>query len=148
MAIPSALRSLFHHRLWRLRDEVIDETIAGRLPREAAIAFARRVETTISAATELTPVRLAAFYLAMRHEKLPEPPKLPPEMKSYEAVWAQELMHQVFTGSPSGWILLPFILALRVGRRHRQNAPGAYPDGHLTRIERDVLAAEEWAFRR
>ncbi len=54
---PSVNRSLFRYELWHLRDDIEDDLLARRIPRDPAQAAVDLVEQTIRAAGWLTPIR-------------------------------------------------------------------------------------------
>jgi|GEM_PF-4148276 hypothetical protein len=146
-AVPNALRALFRHRLWRLRDEVIDKAIAGELEPSEARQFAREVENTIEAATELTPARLVWFYVAGgRKAALSDRPKHSEAMHPYAIELGRQLFIQLFTGSPSGWLFLPIFLVVYriVEARVRERPHGAKPPRLEQSLERSLYAAETW----
>ncbi len=114
---PLNLRSLFRYRLWRLRDDIVDDVLAGRLPREPAV-------TSLITATEsliqnarcvtwttwlLSPNVPEEYRLAYRAHIETSFNRLSPDQQARLSEYRKNLeaciVRQMTVGSFSGWLL-------------------------------------------
>lgn len=124
VGIPHATIGAYRTRLWKLRDHLADEILAGKISHtQAGWYLVTRIETRIAIAPSLNPFRLIVLALTIDRETRSEmasvnKPKYNPERYAEFSPYIQELDHadrrHLFTGSPSGWLLivLVFVAAL------------------------------------
>jgi hypothetical protein len=150
--VPWSLRSLFRYRLWALRDQVMDEVLAGEVSREDALRVLERIEFTIRNARDLTALRLLGLHLATRSfPRVEEPVFDDPRVRKHNHKLAELVVNHVMWGSPSGWIasvfgtvflFVGYVILPRLRRSDRR-------DGFSERVLEEVEAASEaWRARR
>lgn len=153
--LPECRVSSYKTQLWRLRDEIVDRTIAGDLrPTAAASDFVADIELRIQAARDLKPSRAIMLWLGLRLW----PTKIP--MARQPATKAdREALHQYYvevqrldvkhflTGSISGVLLLVLTLPVAVyfrlatlvrkdGHRENDSNSDGLPPAYTERVER------------
>jgi len=123
LIVPRQLRSMFRHRLWALRDDVVDAVRAGDLPRnDLTDAFVRCIQGTIDHSKHWTLFRWLFWPSAPKGDReefrrfvessLRDMPEAQREQfgqfaKRFEVI----LVKQLLLGSVSGWAA---IIALSV----------------------------------
>ncbi len=137
IVIPSALRSLFRHRLWRLRDEVMDQAMREELPLEDSLRLADRVEAVIHHARDVSPLGILLFSIAAIGIDVPKREPLSPELRPYEMRLIGLMTDHLFTGTPFGWVLSPILWLLSVAHRRRHQEPPLHPviESQFQRVE-------------
>jgi hypothetical protein len=117
LVVPSCMQSMFRHRLWRLRDNVVDQIRGERLvDAEPFRKLVREIECAILAAREVSPFRITLLRFASRD--LLRDAKFdyfdPADVDVSDRVLAEGYLNelraafyrQMLFGSPSGWLLL------------------------------------------
>jgi hypothetical protein len=133
VVVPAMLRSMFRYRLWRLRDKVVDEILAGDLPGKMYChRLVHLVEAFIITSREVTIWRWTVGFRPSKdivrdvaEENERELGELTEEERAralchYRQLRKIVVKHLVF-GSPSGWMALlcvgvaTFLVAMLVG---------------------------------
>lgn len=153
--IPTCLLSIFRYRLWRLRDEIVDEIRHGKYhgtkqPR----ALARDIECFIEGAPDISPLNIGLLFLSSWGVHPPaddlfdfsdadrrDQRRLSKHVNEFQ----RTLTRHVFLHTPSGWLLiapaLPFMGLYKLKdilRRLRHKSRG---DGIAQSAERLVVNA-------
>lgn len=135
LLVPRNLRSIFRYRLWRLRDEVVDDVLAGRMPHSPLIrSFIGGVEGIIEHASHVTLLRALCIpvspALVRKHRgfvfthfrELSKDERA--KYKSYEKSMRSIVMRRLLLGSVSGWAFLvaifPVAYAVEVVKATRE----------------------------
>lgn len=126
--VPSVQHSQFRHQLWALRDEMVDDLLARRLPRTGAVAMLLDlIEWSIGHAERHT---MLAGWVAVKNaghlipaglvenvilsgEGGPERAALAEYLNRYRRISRRHLM----SGAPSGWVYVAFETLVRRPRR-------------------------------
>ncbi len=133
--IPSVQHSRFRHQLWALRDDLVDDAIAGRVRQDAAFGMLMALLTSgIADASRHT---MMAAALNVKHTRHLVPKRLVddivlggeggPEralMAGYLDRYRRISKHHLLTGAPSGWLYW----VAKQAQRQRQDLPGAAVD--------------------
>jgi hypothetical protein len=117
IVVPSCMQSLFRHRLWRLRDGVVDRIRAGDFAdAEPFRGLVHEIECAILAAPEVSPFRIGLLRAVgrdlLRTAKFDyfDPVKVHAADREvadeYYAGFRSAFYRQFLFGSPSGWLLL------------------------------------------
>lgn len=122
VALPRYFRSAFRYRLWRLRDDLVDDVLSGNLPDVSSVREMRkRVEVGIRYADDLTLATVlvsawathASGFTVRQERKIREQEARRREeltakelvlVDQYESRLTKASVVHVLTGSPSGWI--------------------------------------------
>jgi len=118
--LPACSTSRLRYQLWAIRDETMDELLAGEYENTEEVQnFIRRLEIAIAVAPDLSLLNLIAFNRMMRGARPPnhvpfdldalsptDRERIEPRFTLYE--WL--LVRNAFLGSPSGWVFLVFFL--------------------------------------
>jgi hypothetical protein len=167
MVIPRSNRSLFRYDLWKLRDDVVDDVLAGRLPDSRLTQeFIASVETTICAAPSLSLVKWILLptmpkpLAALRRESVQkERARLTPDQlrlfDEYQTKFRDTFTHHMICASASGWLAFLFVVAvlLLVGivkmLHHGATSPARYARHVLKSIRDQKIANSEriWVLR-
>ncbi len=133
-AVIDTNKSRLRYQLWAIHDQIRWDVHAGVLPgkSQAVGDLLASVGTTIRYPQLFTPFRSLSFMMATRHlegpQKRPEGTSGLTELQaqrveSYRARFQTTRLRWVLTGSPSSWLLLPFLLpvasAVALRRRTR-----------------------------
>lgn len=157
--IPDCARSLFRYRLWRLRDELVDEIRAGTFENdEMPKVLAAVVEGTITVAPEATLARMLMAAWTCRSMQVPE-------LFDFESLgrgdrrllekrfseYRQIAVRHILLGAPSGWILTALVGVLVVpvaalfalmmtlsGRRHDKHDGSSWFQDLRHRLQGEV----------
>lgn len=126
VGVPRNLTSMFRYRLWRLRDEMVDGIISGKLEDTPELRqFISHVETTIRLAPMMTPFRLGVMVLslvagpAFRRETRNPARKIPESMsRQYDQLFGNLFLVHLLSGSVSGWLcsLLLFGIVMPIAK--------------------------------
>jgi hypothetical protein len=120
--IPSCARSIFRYRLWRLRDDLVDDLRGGTFEDvEQPRRLVREVETAIRAARDLTVFRVVLFTMLARGHEPPEREEVDLSVLSkpdrerlgrYMKTFHWLLTRHVLAGTVSGWIFTAIVFPL------------------------------------
>lgn len=112
--VPNVQHSLFRHQLWALRDEIVDEILAGRLKRDRSVEMLLSlIETGIHDAPSHTMMsgwvavrntrhflpRGAVDDIVLSGQAGPERHRVAEHLARYRKISE----HHLKTGAPSGW---------------------------------------------
>jgi hypothetical protein len=116
------MQSTFRHRLWRLRDNVVDQIRGERLvDAEPFRKLVREIECAILAAPEVSPFRITLLRFASRELRTAkfdyfDPADVDASDRALAEAYVDELRaafyRQMLFGSPSGWLLLIMLSVL------------------------------------
>lgn len=117
---PWSIQSILRHKYWRLRDEVIDDVIAGRLPDSKYVnEFISSVERSISITGHITTLQLLLTPFSLYEQKGRKTTQcesfddlsseMQQQMEYYYRRYLGLFAESVFYTSPSGWILLAVV---------------------------------------
>jgi hypothetical protein len=123
MVVPSCMQSMFRHRLWRLRDNIVDQIRGDGLAEPGPFRdLVHEVECAIIAAPEVSPFRIGLLRAVsgnfMRDAKVEsfDPENVHPSdrrlAEAYVAEFRAAFFRQLLFGSPSGWILFLLLVVL------------------------------------
>jgi hypothetical protein len=117
---PWSIQSILRHKYWQLRDEVMDDVIAGRLPDNKYVnEFISSVERSISATGHTTALQLLLTHFSLYEQKSSKAAQCESfdnlssetqqQMEYYYQRYLGLFAESVFHTSPSGWILLAVV---------------------------------------
>lgn len=119
--IPADRRSRFRYELWDLHDQIVDDVLDGRMPRDAGVAeVLRTVHIAIENARHASFLKFALMpkdglderlrtYLEARSTRFATYTKEQRDrFRSYEERFAKATLVYLLTGSPSGWASMTF----------------------------------------
>jgi hypothetical protein len=162
--IPACATSLCRNRLWRLRDDTIDDILHGRIANvEQARRLVHELHAAITVAPDLSLINVVALNRMARridlsrtdHFELSElgrADRARLEPRYFEFRWS--LVKNALFGSPSGWfvvaLLVPMVVIATLYKRF--TTPGPPPDiGDATKTQfthalppEPALAALSW----
>jgi hypothetical protein len=147
--VPDSATSRCRYRLWRLRDQLVDEIRHGEYedprPPELLVEY---IELGIEDAGDLTAANAVLFHLTTRRlESPPDPfdfstfqPRDSALVKERLEEFEGALLSKVFFGSPSGWVLSA--VALPIALFSLVRARGGRPpvvEGTARRLREDLV---------
>jgi hypothetical protein len=135
--VPFCAVSLFRYRLWRIRDQLVDEVRHGKFDDiEQPKILVSLVEATIAGAKDLTALNMLLLRLAAPRDVSPPHPLNLDDLNPSDRELVEGHLHRLLRemaihtlgGTPSGWIcsivLLPLAVVVTVVTRLRGKGDG------------------------
>jgi len=151
--IPSCNVSQLRYRLWRLRDDVVDEIRGDVFSKDdQPRRFVTEVERLIANSQELTPFRLFLLYLSARPFRLPRPDRAfdldalrgrdRAVMSKHADALERLVVRHLLTGSPSGWLVICVSAPIAAGAALLDRTKGKGNGASVLQSTKDHLREE------